>query len=540
MPQHRSSFFAWVRLLVLACTFLLAPAAFAQDPASVEVQNRKVALLRAPFLGVPPAERASRAEQTIADLLDKGGPGVVTVQQAPQGSLLMIDGAFALILVPEDVDKLSGQSFEALTQEVAQALTHAIGETREARSKGRLLHAAAYSALGTLIFALAVWGTWRIRQAVIARTARLLEATAADMQVAGAPLLHPSRLRGVVRWLIGALAGLVVVVLAYQWLVFVLTRFAYTRVWGEELGNFLLGVLRRIGGGVLHALPDLIIALVIFLLARSVIAAMRPVFDRVERGGGDIGWLDRDLAAPTRRIVFAAVWLFAIAMAYPYLPGAQSEAFKGISVLVGLMLTLGGSSLVGQGFSGLILMYSRTIRVGEYVRINDQEGTVTELGTFTTKIRTGMGEEISLPNSLIMSSITKNYSRTIRGQGYILDTALTIGYDTPWRQVEAMLVEAARRTEGVLETPPPRVFQTGLSDFYVEYRLVCQAVPSSPRPRAEVMHMLHAHVLDVFNEHGVQIMSPHYLGDPDGAKVVRKADWYATPAKKPEQGESPS
>ena len=523
---------------MLACVFLLAPAAFAQDQASVVVQNRKVALLRAPFLGVPPAERAARAEQTIAAQLEKGGPGAVTVQQAPQGSVIMIDGAFALILVPEDADKVSGQSFEALTQDVAQALTHAIGETREARSKGRLLRAAAYSALGTLVFALAVWLTLRIRQAVIARTTRLLESSTADMQVAGAPVLH--RVRGVVRWLVGVLAGLVVVVLAYEWLVFVLTRFAYTRVWGEELGHFLVGVLQRIGGGILHALPDLIIAVVIFLLARSVIAAMRPVFDRVERGGGGVAWLDSDLAVPTRRIFVAAVWLFAIAMAYPYLPGAQSEAFKGISVLVGLMLTLGGSSLVGQGASGLILMYSRTIRVGEYVRINDQEGTVTELGTFATKIRTGMGEEISLPNSLIMGSVTKNYSRTIRGQGYILDTALTIGYDTPWRQVEALLLEAARRTEGVLETPPPRVFQTGLSDFYVEYRLVCQAVPSQPRPRAEIMHVLHANVLDVFNEHGVQIMSPHYLGDPDGAKVVRKADWYATPAKKPEQGESPS
>jgi small-conductance mechanosensitive channel len=547
----------WVRLAatIFCLLALAAPMAFAQAPATqppgehpasssaapalvpaadVVVLNRKVALMRVPFLGISPAERAKRAEQTIAELLAKGGPGEVTVQQVPQGSVLLIDGGFALILVPDDADRLRGETLDALTQSVAQKLSRAIADTREARDQGRLLRAAVYSGVATLIFAVALWGIWRLRRALIARTADLLESTAGEMQLAGMQLWHSSRLRVAARWLVGVVIWLVIAGLAYEWLVYVLNRFAYTRPWGEQLGAFLLGILQHVGGGALRALPDLMVAVVIFILARGVIAMVKPMFDRVEHGYGSLGWLDRDLAAPTRRIFAVAVWLFAVAMAYPYLPGAQSDAFKGISVLVGLMLTLGGSSLMGQGFSGLILMYSRTIRVGEYVRINDQEGTVTELGTFTTKIRTGLGEEISLPNSLIMSSITKNYSRTIRGQGYILDTALTIGYDTPWRQVEAMLLEAARRTEGVLDQPPPRVFQTGLSDFYVEYRLVCQAIPAQPRPRAEVMHMLHAHVLDVFNENGVQITSPHYFADPDTAKVVPKSQWYAAPARKPE------
>ena len=127
------------------------------------------------------------------------------------------------------------------------------------------------------------------------------------------------------------------------------------------------------------------------------------------------------------------IGLFALAMAYPYLPGAQTEAFKGLSVLLGLMISLGASSIIGQGAAGLILTYSRTIKIGEYIRIGDQEGTVTEMGMFTTRIRTGLGEELTLPNSLITSSVTKNYSREVKGRGYILDTVVTIGYDTPWR-----------------------------------------------------------------------------------------------------------
>ncbi len=150
-----------------------------------------------------------------------------------------------------------------------------------------------------------------------------------------------------------------------------------------------------------------------------------------------------------------------------------------------------------------------------------------------------MGEELTISNSQVLGAVTRNYSRTVKGPGFIIDITLTIGYDTPWRQVNALLVEAARRTEGVVSDPAPRVFQVALSDFYPEYRLVCQAVPDRPRPRAEVMSQLHANIQDLFNEHGVQIMSPHYRGDPESAKVVPRERWYEPPAKPPIEDSKP-
>lgn len=144
-----------------------------------------------------------------------------------------------------------------------------------------------------------------------------------------------------------------------------------------------------------------------------------------------------------------------------------------------------------------------------------------------------MGEELTLPNSMVVGTVTKNYSRVSNGRGYVIDTTVTIGYDAPWRQIHALLLEAARRTDGIVEDPPPRVFQTALSDFYVAYRLAGLAIPSDPRPRAQVLNMLHQNIQDVFNEHGVQIMSPHYLGDPPQAKLVPKDQWYAAPAQPP-------
>ena len=153
----------------------------------------------------------------------------------------------------------------------------------------------------------------------------------------------------------------------------------------------------------------------------------------------------------------------------------------------------------------------------------------------TTRIRTGMGEELTISNSQVLGAVTHNYSRAVKGKGYVVDTVVTIGYDTPWRQVQAMLTEAALRTPGVLSDPMPVVFQTKLSDFYPEYRLVCQAVPDQPRPRAEVISLLHANIQDVFNRYGVQIMSPNYRGDPAEPKLVPPERWYEAPAKPPAQ-----
>jgi small-conductance mechanosensitive channel len=147
-----------------------------------------------------------------------------------------------------------------------------------------------------------------------------------------------------------------------------------------------------------------------------------------------------------------------------------------------------------------------------------------------------MGEEITLPNSGIMATTTKNYSRAVPGTGFVVDTVVTIGYSTPWRQVQAMLEEAARRTPGIAATPAPIVRQTALSDFYVEYRLIAYTPVEQPRQRAEVLNDMHAQIQDVFNEHSVQIMSPHYMMDPKDPQVVPKDKWHLPPARPPEKG----
>jgi small-conductance mechanosensitive channel len=331
------------------------------------------------------------------------------------------------------------------------------------------------------------------------------------------------------------LSWAVALLLTYLWLAFVLQRFPYTRPWGERLGVYLIDLLEKIGGAVVSAVPGLLLVIVVLVAARFASQLLNLFFARVASGHLRLRWVEPETVAPTRRIANIILWLFALSMAYPYLPGAQTDAFKGLSVLVGLMISLGGASVVGQALAGLSLMYQHALRPGEYVRIGDVEGTVVALGFMRTILHTGQGEEVSLPNSGIVATSVRNFSRLAQGHGFVLQAGVTIGYGTPWRQVHAMLLEAARSTSGVLAQPPAYVIQTALSDFYVEYRLVAWAAAAEPQPRAKLMNDLHANIQDVFNEHGVQIMSPHYLGDPAHPHVVPKEQWYAAPAQPPRE-----
>lgn len=512
----------FLRRWIAPAALLLVSTAGLAEEATLTLANREVMVFRAPWVGISAGDRMRRANQRLDELLAVPGEHRVVAVPAAEGWMLQIDGATVFMVTAADADATRQETAEQVARRAAARLLTAVDAAREARDPrlwGRaLLKVGAACATALALLFAAGW----VRRATTRRAVALAQHHAERLQVGGAPLLLRERVGAVVpklAWLpYWALVGLII----HQWLSFSLEQFAYTRAWGEQLDGYLVGVALQILHGALGALPDLFVALVIFLLARAAVKLLRGFFDRVQQGQIQLDWLDADLALPTRRIASALVWLFALAMAYPYLPGAQTEAFKGLSVLVGLMVTLGASNLVGQAASGLILTYTRVFRRGEYVCIAEHEGTVVEMGMFATRVRTGLGEELTLPNSLILGSVAKNYSRAVRGAGYVVDTTVTIGYDTPWRQVQALLTEAARRTPGVLADPAPRVFQTALTDFYPEYRLVCQAVPSEPRPRAEVLDALHAHIQDVFAEAGVQIMSPHYLGDPAEAKVPPK------------------
>ncbi|URI07138.1 mechanosensitive ion channel family protein [Aquincola tertiaricarbonis] len=504
------------------------PAAAAPDaPALVELHHRQIVTLRARLLGDTPAERAELARQAIEAVAAQAGPGRVTHDAAGDAVRFQVDGQTVFFLLPEDVGGARpGVLLEAATRQVAHRLQAAVAEAREMRDPRQLALGAASAAAATVLAVGLAWGLFRIRRRLVQRLDAALQRWHQRHPAASLVGAYGRHAHGGVRWLAAALAWVGALLVAELWATFVLRQFAYTRPWGERASLWLLDRLQAFALAIAAAVPGLLTAVLIFTLAWLLTRTLTLLLRRVEQGELQLAWLDRDTAGPTRRLGHLLVWLFALAIAYPYLPGAQSESFKGVTVLAGLMLSLGASGAVGQAMSGLSLMYARAMRPGEYVKIGEVEGTVSHMGLFATQIHTGMGEAVSLPNAVIAGQAVRNFSRLVGDGQFVLHTAVTIGYATPWRQVHHMLLEAARRTPGVATEPPPYVVQTALSDFYVEYRLCAQADRSAPRRRAEAMNQLHGHIQDVFNEHGVQIMSPHYMTDTAQPQVVKPGAWF--------------
>ncbi|HTS52508.1 MAG TPA: mechanosensitive ion channel family protein [Burkholderiales bacterium] len=503
-------------------------------PAPLVFNNRTIVVFRAPLLGHTPSDRAEAAAHRIGILADRRSGSAVSSRPIPQGIAVEIDGAAAFVVTPGDVDDLGGATLQSTADEAERALGLALREVQEQASVRQLLKAVLLAVVGALIYGGALYGIVVAKRRLSERLSAALQVSVGSLKMAGVVVVHPTQFLTLARRLVVLTAWLLGLFATYLWLTQLLGLFPYTRPWGEQLSGYLVGLVGSMLSAIVHAVPGLVTVVIIFLITRYVARLIDGFFQRVETQHIRIGWLDADTARPTRRLVTVVLWLFALVMAYPYLPGAHTDAFKGLSVLVGLMVSIGASSLVGQAASGLILMYSRALRGGEYVKIGEAEGTVVEMGFFATRIHTGTGEELILPNAFVVANTTRNFSRTVPGRGFALQVKVTIGYSTPWRQVHAMLLEAARRTRGILTEPASYVIQAALSDFYVEYKLVAYAGPEAPAQRALALNDLNANVQDVFNEHGVQIMSPHYLGDPAHPQVVPKERWFEPPAKKPD------
>lgn len=497
------------------------------------VNRRPIVTFRATLLGASPTERAQRAELALERALAGSGSGAVTVWSGSETAGLRVDGAMVFYLVAEDFGPAPDVSLDLVADEVRGQLQKALLEVREKSDARRIGEGIAYAAAGSAVAFMLINRLFWLRRKGVARVDARLRGWQATRPAGDLLGGHAEHARGVVRIGARVLTWTGVVLLVDGWLTFVLHQFAYTRPWGERSTAWLVGVFEQFALAIAGALPGLVVAVLIFMLARLASRALSALLERVESGEARIAWLDVDTAGPTRRLGNLVIWLFALAMAYPYLPGSHSEAFKGVSVLAGLMLSLGASGIVGQVLSGFSLMYSRSLRAGEYVKAGETEGTVIAVGLFSTKIHTGMGEEVSIPNSVMFSQPVRNFSRLVTDGQFMVHTGVTIGYATPWRQVHAMLMEAARRTAGVAQAPSPYVLQTALSDFYVEYRLCAQIDKSAPARRAEALNQLHGNIQDVFNEYGVQIMSPHYMADTPVPQVVPPDGWWPQPATAP-------
>ena len=499
------------------------------EPFVLKYNNRPITVLRATILSRSAADRAAAAVGNIERAVREGVRGPVTTRTLQDVTIVSIGSRDIFAILPQDLDQLTGETRESKAAEAVPRLEQAITEAIELRTPRLLLKGAALALLATVLFGLLFVLAWRTYRTLAVRLPSGAERKLHQLAAGNVALIKASHASDLLRFAVRIAFVIVSLTLTYMWLTFTLRRFPYTRPWGESLRAFLIERLTSMGLLIASAIPNLFTVLLIVLLTRFAVKLAHAFFDSVREGRLDLPYVHPETALPTRRIVTTLFCLLGLVVAYPYLPGSGSDAFKGLSVFVGLVLSLGSSGVVNQLMSGLTLTYSRAMRPGDFVRIGEIEGTITQLGGLSTKIKTPRGEEVTIPNAVVMGQVTTNFSRFAETDGVYTATSLTIGYDTPWRQVHALLLLAAERTPGIRSQPKPAVRQTALQDFYVQYTLLVSL--EQPHLRAPTLDALHGNIQDAFNEYGVQIMSPNYEADPEGPKVVPPEQWYAAPAK---------
>lgn len=499
-------------------------------PAVLKVLNREVATFRTGLGTYSPEQRADAAETRIQRAI-KHPTGPRVESHVMEGSAeLRVRGQTVFFILPKDVDELAGETLDSVRQETEQRLDVAIAELEELHNHRSLIKSLIFGSAATLGLLLFIWLLVRNRRWVETRLIRLTADKADQIKSQSLRVVGLQNLVAVLRSVMTLVFWGVTISVTFLWLEFLLHQFPQTRPFGEQLHQKFLSTLGKLGQGALHALPNLGIVVVIMGLARFTATANRRFFAAIIRGNHKSRFFDPTTAPITQRLVTLLIWITAIIVAFPYIPGSQTPAFRGVSVLAGLMFSLGSGNLIGQLVGGLTVVYNRTCRPGDYVRIGEHEGTITRMGLISTRLVTNRNEEIVLPNSQLSNGSLVNYSHLNETDSVLAPVTVTIGYNTPWRQVHALLLEAAKRTAGLKPQPQPIVLQRGLSDFYVEYEL---RVPlEKPAQRPAVLSQLHGNIQDVFNEYGVQIMSPHYLADPPQAAIVPKEKWFEPPARK--------
>lgn len=522
------------RIVMFLALALLAGLAFAKGDAAPEamltIANRDIVMLRATAQGASPEMRVRRIHERLRqmgerDLSEPISRARLTIDDR-KGVVFYIGDRNIFVLYEGDLDEGEKRSLDEIAELVGKRLEGAIAALVEQGHGSVLIKGIVFSLLATAVMLALLWGIRRATAYVLGRLQQRVLSASGDTKL---------------RWaaqgwlLVKRVAQLVLVALwvsvAYLWFTYVLANFPLTQPFAERLSGLLVEILVHIGEGAVASLPGLITVAIILFLTKAANDVAGNIFDSVSLGRSLIPGVHKDTAHATRRLVGVLVWGVGIAIAYPYLPLADSESFKGLSVMFGFMLTLGSAGVVTQMMSGLVLIYSRALKVGDFVSVGEVMGVVKETGALSTKIINMRNEEVTLPNALLVASPIKNFTGAFGERGALISTTVTIGYDTPWRQVHAMLIKAAEATSGLCVEPTPFVMQKGLQDYYVEYELY--AYVDRPLERIKILSELHSHIQDQFNTYGVQIMSPHFVMQPPSNVVVKKEDWFAAPAEPP-------
>jgi small-conductance mechanosensitive channel len=462
------------------------------------------------------AQRISDRLQTIIDDRSVRDP-TVTVVEAEGASELHVGPHLLMVITPRDAAAI-GAPRTSVAEQYAQILEAAIRQERLRYSPGMLLRSGVIGAVATVVFLLACWAILRVTGALRRRLADRLAARAEALGVIDPDGVSADTLSKALGALLLVVRALLVLVLLDYYLTFVLGLFPWTAALSTRLLGYAFSPVRAVVLAIVGYLPKLLFLIVIGGVVSFAIRLVRVFFRQIETGRLVFAKFPPEWADPTNKIVRVLLIAFGLVVAFPYLPASDSPAFTGVSVFMGVLVSLASSSALSNMIAGIVLTYTGAFKLGDRVRIGDAFGDIIETTLLATRVRTIKNEDVTIPNSIALGSAVTNYSREARTLGLILHTSVTIGYDAPWRKVHDLLIGAALGTPGLLREPQPFVWQTALNDFYVTYEI--NAYTAVPKDMIDTYALLHARIQDAFYAAGVEIMSPHVTSIRDGNTVA--------------------
>lgn len=491
----------------------------AQAPAAVTLNGKPLFYVRHRALSLMPRERAALISERLVRLARSPlvSPADVHAVEAEMVTDI-IAGDTLILTVTDDDARAEGKTRHELVQSYLDVIRKALEDYHNDYSVQSLIKGAGLTIAATILLALLLLIIKR-SYPVVRNTIESWSGTRIrDLKIQSFEIVSAGRITQVILSAVRWIRILAVFLLVCVYLLSVLSFFPWTRRFAPLLLHYLTNPLVTAVKAVADYLPNLFFIAVIVVIAYFISRLMKVIIGEIGKGTISIPGFYPEWAEPTYKICRFLVIAFAVTVAFPYLPGSESPAFKGISIFLGVLFSLGSTSAVANVVAGIIITYMRAYHIGDRIKVGDTVGDVVEKNLLITRLRTIKNVDVTIPNSLLLSSHVLNYSSSVQEYGLILNTSVTIGYDTPWRQVHELLISAARRTEHVLELPEPFILQTALNDFYVTYEL--NAYTDKPNRMANLYSQLHQNIQDTFNEAGVEIMSPHYSQLRDGNTVT--------------------
>ncbi len=472
---------------------------------------------------LPASERVERVQNKIIEVAESSEATNVeiTFEETDLGIQIFADGELITIVTEAD-GELDQMDVPVLSTLQGQAIREAIISYRANRTEQARVSGAIEAGLWTLGFAVLIfvilWLHRRIRRRTIAFVKRHLK----DVETATNKQVQAEAISALIRYGLNFVLLVLFFIGFYYYLSFVLLAFAETRYFAQLLLTYVTEPVLLIFRGIISYIPNLIMLALIALVTQYVIRGLRVFFDAVEAGTFELGDFERHWVNPTFNIARVVVILIALVFAVPYIPGSDSAAFQGLTILVGAMLSLGANSVVSNMLAGLFVIYRRSTSIGDRIQIGEHVGDVVQIKLMETHLKSIKNELISIPNAQLMNSDVVNYSKKTDGSGLLLHTTVGIGYEEPPAKVDAMLIEAARRTKGLKAKPEPFVLWTALADYAINYQINAYTTRGAFIPR--IKSDLHRNIVAVFNENKVQIMTPSYMADPPEPKIPEE-EW---------------